>query len=55
MGTGPTWLIVFTDQDVHDYRSHMAEDTSLKRRFFNGLYRRSIHIIGRGSCTRPHG
>lgn len=54
MGTGPTWHIVFSPHEVVDYRTNMLEDASLKRKFYNGIYEKGIHILGRGYISLAH-
>ena len=53
-GTGPTWHVVFTRDDVYDYRSNAREDGALKRKYFEGLWANKIHIMGRGYISLAH-
>ena len=54
MGTGPTWLVVFTKDEVVDYRSAMTEDSDLKTKFIHGLWANRVHIVGRGYVSLAH-
>lgn len=54
MGTGPTWHICFTRDEVHDFRSNMAEDGQLRRKFNYGLWANNIHVMGRGYISYAH-
>ena len=53
-GTGPTWHVVFTQDDVTDYRSSTREDGALKHKYFEGLWADKIHIMGRGYISLAH-
>ena len=55
MGTGPTWHVVFTTDEVTDYRSAVSEDAALKKKFVHGLWANRIHIVGRGYISLAHG
>jgi glutamate-1-semialdehyde 2,1-aminomutase len=54
MGTGPTWHICFTRGEVYDYRSNMAEDGDLRRKFMHGMWANHIHVMGRGYISYVH-
>lgn len=43
-GTGPLAAVVFSDQEVHDYRSAFAADRRRARAFLLGLFRRGFFL-----------
>jgi glutamate-1-semialdehyde 2,1-aminomutase len=54
MGTGPTWHLCFTKDEVYDYRSNMREDANLKHKFMLGVWANRIHVMGRGYISYAH-
>jgi glutamate-1-semialdehyde 2,1-aminomutase len=54
IGDGPTWHICFTEKEVFDYRSSMAEDAELRKKFMHGLWSNGIHVMGRGYLCDMH-